>query len=183
MCYNLLCEILKKIMKKLSISKINAFTLIELLIVIAVMAILTSVVFVALNPLGRFQDARNNTRWTDVNTILQAIKIDQVDNGGTYLTEISDLTADLYYMIGEGSTCNLTCANPTVVLQSDCVDLVSLADEGYMPSVPYDPNATGADTDHSYYYMLRATNGTITVGSCSEEAGSGASTPQISVSR
>jgi len=84
---------------------LRGFTLIELLIVIAVMAILTSVVFVALNPLGRFQDARNNRRWTDVNAILQAVKLDQVDNGGLYVEEITNLTADLYYMIGEGSTC------------------------------------------------------------------------------
>lgn len=170
-------------MSKIIFRKPTGFTLIELLIVIAVMAILTSVVFVALNPLGRFQDARNNTRWNDVNAILQAIKLDQVDNGGTYLEEISDLTADLYYMIGEGDSCNQTCANPTVVLQSDCVDLTSLTDEGYMPSVPIDPNDSTANSDRTFYYMLKATNGTITVGSCSEEAGSGASTPQVSVSR
>lgn len=159
------------------------FTLVEILIVIAVMAILTTVVFVALNPLGRFQDARNSTRWSDVSAMLSALKLDQVDNGGAYITEVSDLTADLYYQIGAGESCAVTCSNPTVILQSACVDLSGLVDEGYLPEVPYDPFDSSASADHTYYYLKKDSNGAITVGACSEETGTGASTPQISVKR
>ena len=77
------------------------FTLIELLIVIAVIAVLSSLVFVALNPLARFQDSRNAKRWSDVNAILSAIKLHQIDHGGLYDETISDLSPNLYYQIGE----------------------------------------------------------------------------------
>ncbi|MCD4761647.1 type II secretion system GspH family protein, partial [bacterium] len=85
------------------LKKQQGFTLIELLIVIGVIAILAALAFVALNPLARFQDARNAERWSDVNAILGAIKLDQVDNGGTYNDVIVALTSDLYYQIGAGS--------------------------------------------------------------------------------
>jgi prepilin-type N-terminal cleavage/methylation domain-containing protein len=167
------------------VKKINtkAFTLVELLIVIGVLAILASIVFVALNPLGRFQNARNSRRWSDVTAVLSAIKLHQVDNGGTYLSDISDLSADTYYQIGAGSSCNDTCSNPTVILQSDCIDLSELVDEGYLPSVPIDPNASGASEDETRYYMVRLSTGAIVVGSCSEEIGTNSSIPDISVTR
>jgi prepilin-type N-terminal cleavage/methylation domain-containing protein len=160
----------------------KGFTLIELLIVIAVMAILTTVVFVALNPMARFQDARNNRRYTDVNAILSAIKLDQVDNGGEYLADVDELTADLSYLIGSGENCNtITC--PGITLQSACVNINDLADGGYLPSIPFDPNAEGASAEFSHYYLIKWSNGSITVGACAPEQGSGASTPAISVRR
>src|SRR3989344_7417247 len=76
------------------------FTLIELLIVIAIIAILAAVVFVALDPLTRFRDARDSSRWSDITAILSAIKVDQVDNGGSYIAVVSGLTAGEVYMIG-----------------------------------------------------------------------------------
>lgn len=165
------------------LKKRSGFTLIELLIVIGVIAILAALAFVALNPLARFQDARNAQRWTDVNTILAAIKLDQVDNGGTYGDAINSLTADLYYQIGAGSACNDTCANPTVVLQTACAGLDELQEEAYLSAIPIDPYASGASADETRYYMVRDSFGRITVGACSEEAGSGASTPNIEVTR
>ena len=159
----------------------SGFTLIELLIVVGVIAILAALVFVALNPLGRFQDSRNAQRWSDVNAIASAIKINQIDNGGNYLSAFDDLSLDLYYQIGEGSSCHITC--PGVILQPTCVDLSELIGDGYLPSIPFDPNASGADGDYTHYYLVESSNGTITVGSCDEEAGTGASTPVISVTR
>lgn len=161
--------------------KSAGFTLVELLIVIGVLAILASIVFVALNPLGRFENSRNARRWTDVTAILQAIKLHQVDNGGDYLSDIGDLSADLYYQIGAGSSCNDACANPTVVLQTDCIDLSELVDNGYLPSIPIDPNDTNASEDETRYYMVRLSTGSIIVGSCSEEQGTNDSVPNIVV--
>lgn len=153
----------------------KGFTLIELLIVIAIIAILAGVVFVALDPLQRFADARDATRWSDVTAVLDAAKVDQVDNGGAYLTEIGNLTDDLYYQIGTCSTGgDADCGAQTT--QSVCADLTGLVTEGYLAAIPVDPN-TGTDalTD---YYIQRAANGTLTVGACDPE-GTGA----ISVSR
>lgn len=163
----------------------KGFTLIELLIVIGVIAILAALSFVALNPLARFQDAHNTTRWTDVNALIAAIKLHQIDNQGAYGTEVADLTADLYYQIGQddAGNCVDTCANPTVVLQAACVDLDGFITDSHMNAVPFDPNATGANDDETRYYMSRNSNGTITVGSCSEELGSNAAIPDISITR
>jgi prepilin-type N-terminal cleavage/methylation domain-containing protein len=161
----------------------SGFTLVELLIVITVLGVLAGLVFVALNPLERFQDSRNAKRWADVNLILSAIKLDQIDNGGSYMGDINDLSSDLYYQVGNGSSCNDTCANPTVILQTDCIDIEELVDDGYLPSVPIDPNDSNAGEDETRYYLVKGSNGTITVGSCSEEKGSNSVIPSIVVSR
>lgn len=152
----------------------KGFTLVELLIVIAIIAILAVVVFVALDPLSRFQDARDSQRWSDVTAILDAVKLDQVDNGGSYVAAVSGLTDNLYYAIGtcSGST---TC---TAVAESAtaCADLTAMATEGYLPAVPMDPsNGTAANTD---YYIQRTAGNVVTIGSCDPEGGSA-----ISVSR
>jgi prepilin-type N-terminal cleavage/methylation domain-containing protein len=161
----------------------RGFTLIELLIVIGVIAILAALAFVALNPLGRFADSRNAQRWTDVNAILAAIKLQQVDNGGIYMDDVNNLTADLYYQIGAGENCNDTCANPPVVLQTACLDLSTLIDGGYLASIPFDPSDPNASEDEVRYYVMKGSNGTLTVGACSEEQGSNGASPEITVSR
>ncbi len=156
------------------------FTLIELLIVVAIIAILAVVAFVALNPLRRFQDARNATRWSDVNGVLEAIKIDQLDNGGNYLAEISGLDDGINYMIvAPGQTCAAAVTCTALGADLNCVDLdegenpdsstVGLVDEGYLGAIPVDPSlvATSATTG---YYINRATTNTITVGACGAEA-------------
>ena len=43
----------------------TGFTLVELLIVIAIIAIIAAVIFVALDPLTRFQDSRDSARWQE----------------------------------------------------------------------------------------------------------------------
>jgi len=161
----------------------KGFTLIEILIVVAIIAVLAALAFVALNPLERFQDAHNAQRWTDVNAVMGAIKLHQLDNNGSYLSDISDLTAGLYYQIGTGDACNDTCSNPTVVLQTDCLDLDGLVDAGYLPSVPIDPSDTNAGADETRYYFTKASTGIITVGACSETLGSDSAIEAISVSR
>lgn len=148
----------------------QGFTLIELIIVIAVIAIISAVVFVALDPLKRFEDARDAKRWTDVSAILNAIKVDQVDDGGSYASAISSLTVDRYYVIGTAASgCTVTCTAKTT--EAACVDLESGADDivagGYLAAIPTDPSTgTAANTD---YYIMRATTGAITVGACDPE--------------
>ena len=103
----------------------KGFTLVELLIVIAVIAILAAAVFVALNPLKRFQEARDASRWSDVNNMITAVKTDQVDNGGSYVAAISGLTNALYYQIGTAASgCDSGCTAQTT--QAACADLTGL---------------------------------------------------------
>lgn len=163
----------------------KAFTLVELLIVIAILAILAGIVMVALNPLARFQDSRNARRWTDVNAILDAITLQQVDNKGIYDDVILDLDVGSYYQIGadDAGACADTCSNPTISLEDDCVDLDNYISGEYLQEIPMDPNDPDASDDKTKYYLIRNDNGSVTVGSCSEELGSNSSIPNISVTK
>lgn len=145
----------------------KGFTLIELLIVIAVIAILAAAVFVALDPIKRFQEARDSQRWSDVTAAVGAVTVDQVDNGGTFVASVAALTNNLFYVIGTDAVgCNTTCT--AQVTQAACVDLTALVTEGYLGSVPSDPSTgTAANTD---YYLQKAASGTISVGACDPEA-------------
>jgi prepilin-type N-terminal cleavage/methylation domain-containing protein len=153
----------------------RGFTLIELLIVIAVIAILAAAVFVALDPVQRFEESRDAKRWSDAENILNAIKVDQVDNGGSYVAAVAALTAGTGYQIGTAANgCDGSCTNQTVA--TACVDLTALVTEGYLGSVPMDPSSgTAAESD---YYMIRNASGSVEVGACDPEAAT-----DISVSR
>ncbi|MFH0891864.1 MAG: prepilin-type N-terminal cleavage/methylation domain-containing protein [Candidatus Falkowbacteria bacterium] len=165
--------------------KIKGFTLIELLIVIAIIAALSALAFVALNPLARFQDSRNAQRWNDVKIIAEAIKLQQIDNQGVYDDAILDLTERLVYQIGEddAGNCGDTCLYPTVDLEDDCVDLDSYLSADYLQEIPIDPNDPDADYNETRYYLIKNENDTITVGVCSEELGSNEAVPEIMVTR
>lgn len=153
----------------------KGFTLIELLIVIAIIAILAVVVFVALDPLSRFQSARDAQRWSDVTAMLDAAKLNQVDNNGAYIAAISGLTAGSYYTIGTcASGGDSGCTAQTTL--AACADLTGLTTAGQLPSVPLDPSiGTAAKTG---YYIMRASTGVLTVGACAPEKATA-----ISVSR
>lgn len=111
------------------------FTLMELLVVIGVIAILASIVVVALNPSRQFAQARNTQRESDVATILNAVGQNIADNKGTF-TCVGVTIDGTASNIGSGSGFkNLTsCLVPT-----------------YIPSaIPFDPDGgTAADTKYT----------------------------------
>ena len=147
------------------------FTLIELLIVIAIISIIAAVVFVALDPLTRFQDARDASRWQDTTALLSGIKIDQVDNGGSYITAITNMTSNTVYMVGTAVTgCDVPACDVVVVADDSCVDLTGLVTEGYLGSVPVSPNGEGTwDATLTGYTLTKASTGIITVQACESE--------------
>ncbi|MBI4599161.1 type II secretion system protein [Candidatus Uhrbacteria bacterium] len=155
------------------------FTLIELLVVIGIIAILAVVVFVALDPATRFEDARDTVRQSDVQEILSAVKIDQVDNSGAYATDIAATTAGQVYMIGTATTgCNATCET-AVSSATNCVDLAELVTDGYLAEVPVSPNGTGTwGATLSGYTLQRDATGILTIRACESE-----NTDEIEVAR
>lgn len=152
--------------------KNKGFTLIELLVVILIISILAVTVFVALNPVKRFSDARDSKRYTDVETILTAVHEYIVDNGGTIPAAITTTEQQL----GTSATaCNTTnCTTPPTAVA--CVNL-SATLAPYLKTIPVDPKVgTAAITG---YKIVKDANGIITVAACASES----ATAQISASR
>ena len=74
-------------MKQKSTKK--GFTLLEILLVVAAIAILAGIVIIAINPAKQLGDTRNSQRWVDVNTILNAAWQYGIDNNGVIPAEIT----------------------------------------------------------------------------------------------
>lgn len=121
---------MKAVLKKYQ-SK-GGFTLIELLIVVAIIAILAVVVFVSLDPVTRFADARNSRRWSAVNNILTAVQEYIVDNDGALPAGLTTSQAST-----ELGTCG-TCDNLSTPLAP------------HLKTMPLDPQGgTAANTGYS----------------------------------
>ena len=160
----------------------QAFTLVELIIVIAIVAILAGAIFVAIDPARRLHETRNARRSNDVSTILDSIKKYQADNEGAHYTTVANMTVALYYQIGTaGSGCAITCGLENT--QSICVNLSGLG-TNYLAQVPLDPkDGTNAETG---YAIQKDANGAITVEACYSEGegpGGTGTAPSIKVTR
>lgn len=159
---------------------LKGFTLIELIIVIAVIALLAAATFVAVDPAKRIGMARDAQRWADVTAIADAITQYTADNNGTYPT--STITAGTYYAIMNnaakdtvGTTCQARAVTNLGVKLSE--SLVAT----YLPTMPMDPAGTATYLSGSTgYYFMKSTAGRTTIGACKE---SDYATASISVQR
>jgi prepilin-type N-terminal cleavage/methylation domain-containing protein len=165
--------------------KKQGFTLIELLIVIAIIGIIAAVIFVALNPLRRFQDSRDAVRWSDAGQIMEAIQVNQVDDGGAFIDEIENMDAGFWYMITDGNGggdmgggCDDNNALCDVNISGDtyCVDLDDLVEEGYLGDIPVSPAGTttwdygeDAGNEGTGYALYKSSTGALTIQACEAE--------------
>jgi prepilin-type N-terminal cleavage/methylation domain-containing protein len=142
--------------------KRQGFTLIELLLVVAIISVLATVVFVSLNPVQRFAEARNARRVSDVNSILTAIHEYIVDNTGSLPSGITTSAKQLGTCASGGAT---VCGGAA----DACLDLSTTLAK-YLKSIPRDPNGGTAAT--TKYSVVADTNGIVTVKACGAELSS-----------
>lgn len=134
----------------------KGFTLLEILLVVAAIAILAGIVIVAINPGKQLGDTKNAQRQTDVNTILNAVYQYAIDNKGT-------LPASVTTTQGEICATGGTCAAPLVDLG------VLTASEEYLVAIPNDP--TGSSANGAGYEIVKSANGRVTVVAPDAEQG------------
>jgi len=123
-----------KIFKKLS-----GFTLIELLVVIGILAILLTIVLIAINPARQFAQSNNTRRRSDVNAMLNAIHQYSVDHKGS-IGALGIPVDD-----GDVGTGDPVTGNDSLVIGTDDgvapaeVDMCNLLVPTYISALPVDP--------------------------------------------
>jgi type IV pilus assembly protein PilA len=126
----------------------KGFTLIEILLVVAAIAILAGIVIVAINPSKQLGDTRNAQRRSDVTTILNAAYQYSLDNNGVLPASVTATSTEI-------------CATGA----SSCAGLVDLSvltlNEKYITAIPTEPQKTNANGVG--YQISRSANGRITV--------------------
>lgn len=147
-----------------------AFTLIEILLVISLVALLAGIVIFAINPAKQLADGRNAQRKADVNTILNAIYQYSLDNNGSFPATLA--TNESCANIDTNSICKTSA--------SSCTNLTDLSvltnSEKYLTAIPTDPS--NPTDNYTGYYAHKNNNGRIEV--CAPSAEQGAT---ISVTR
>ncbi len=132
----------------------KGFTLIEVLLVVAIIAILAGIVILAINPNKQLGDTRNSQRQADVNTILNAAYQYSIDNQGNIPSTITTTATDIC-ATGASSCTGL-------------VDLTVLSTSGkYLVALPKDPKTGTAD--NTGYQISQNSNGRITVAATGAE--------------
>ncbi len=148
--------------KSYEISHSHAFTLIELLIVIAIIAILGSATVLVLNPVEIIKQGRDGTRITDVENIQKSLNLTLFNNPS--LVD-SLLSTNIYLSLPSGScplspptgytyVCNATSAN---INKTDGTGWIPLTLQN-MASLPTDPNS-----NFYYAFIANPTTKTFTV--------------------
>lgn len=136
------------------------FNLIQLVIVIAVAAILTAVIFLNEDPLARIGKAKDAERLQEVKSIVKALELYGLDNNSIPSDFASSTIAVGETYVLCSAAANVTCAGQT----RPCLVVDDPNYLKFLSSLPVDPERTStADTG---YYITRTAENTIAVGAC-----------------
>lgn len=130
----------------------KGFTLIEILLVVAAIAILAGIVIVAINPNKQLGDTRNAQRKSDVNTILNAISQYSVDNNGALPTGITATSTEICVTAPCGGLVDLSVLVPK-----------------YVVGIPVEPQ--GVTPNGAGYMVSKTASGRISVAAQFPEQG------------
>lgn len=151
---------------------IKGFTLIELIVVVAIIGLLAASAFVAINPAKRVGNAADAKRWSDVTAIADAISHYAVDNNGSLPTYVNTAVADTTYLISVNGD-SVTTAKYCDSLGSATYnkrDISSGIAPTYIATMPIDPDVTTviANSSSTSYYIVKDSAGRVKVGACFE---------------
>ena len=126
--------------RKAKIEMRNGFTLLELLLVIAIIATLAGLIFFALNPADRIQEANETKYLANAKDIEKALNSYVVDNGGNLPSTFNSLSYGYYDICKQGQS-------------GSCVSIDELVSSGKISSIPVDSNnQTGSTTGFKVRY-------------------------------
>jgi prepilin-type N-terminal cleavage/methylation domain-containing protein len=126
----------------------KAFSLLEILLTIALIGVLMSIIFTALDPNSVLTQSKDTINKSNVLKIYTAIEQYTLKNS-SYPTSIDNLPDDSVTEI---------CLNNS----PDCTGFVDLSVliPTYIKEIPKDPN----QTDRTYYFIIKTSDGDIGVG-------------------
>lgn len=137
---------------QLSFNK-RAFTLVELIMVMAVIAILVTVLFVSTKPQKRFGETNDAKRKNDAQSLEQAIKLVTADTG-SLPAELNITENQALAIVKAGGSVAGTYSCAVLGSSINKVDLAA-AVSSVLPNLPMDPELSSASNETGYYIIKR----------------------------
>lgn len=143
--------------------KQGGFTLVEIIIAIAIVALVAVAVVIAMDPAKRIGDSQDSRRWADLVSVSKAVELYTADYG-RLPSNFSTTT------VGVGSKVVLCSSSATLTCDGQSRGCLVVNDTDflgvYLPDLPIDPSKS-ADSDTGYY-VTRASNGALSFGACDD---------------
>ena len=144
--------------------KQRGFTLFELLVVFSILAILSSLLIIAIDIPRRFAQADDVARMADLKTILSAIHEYAIENNGAIPPGLSPAEKQIGYSVSGCVNLNRGCD----VLENACLDLSTTLAK-YLTVFPKDLK-TGSNAKTNY--SVKIVSDVVTVKACGSEGAS-----------